>query len=290
MNATMAWLAPDLTNLNQWVWLVVVPLISSRFRETLYPLPWIALVGQCTAWLLTTVERQADAFIIRPVEDANLLWFLLGTGVIYTALGLRNFGRCRFAAVWASLALVAPVLLFVTAYLLTGNLISEAAWSITALLTGLAYLALATLGRRRLRADTLVVWLVSKFHWHRLHRPALLLAGTMAFVFVSLEIRHLWQSNLNLALPTGSAELYTYSIVWLLIAVSAILAGSWRLGANCYRAGLSILMLVISKIFLIDMDDLEGLLRVASFMGLGLGMLGVSFLHQKLQQRSPVNV
>jgi uncharacterized membrane protein len=80
----------------------------------------------------------------------------------------------------------------------------------------------------------------------------------MAFVFVSLEIRHLWQSNLNLALPTGSAELYTYSIVWLLIAVSAILAGSWRLGANCYRAG--------------------------------LGMLGVSFLHQKLQQRSPVNV
>ncbi|MFT6516928.1 MAG: putative membrane protein [Candidatus Azotimanducaceae bacterium] len=511
--------ASDLANLNQWVWLVVVLLISSRFRETLYPLPWIALVGQCIAWLLTTVERQADAFIIRPVEDANVLWYLLGTGVIYTALGLRNFGRCRFAAVWASLALVAPVLLFVTAYLLTGNLISEAAWRITALLAGLAYLALATLGRRRRSADTLVVWLffaghfalslaavfsldstgltvalalqivsiawiirtfalpdlgwllklmvmlvitrltfnpwlldypidshwtlwtyggatlcalgsywllrgfddafsdgfnalkawtegaslhlfvltcwtelrywlydgdvffsdftlleaalyvnffaimsivyyqrgrrslslqriysliafillglstvsylciafatlaslrwltrdvgttlvfnilllaygapalaawlVSKFHWHRLRRPGLLLAGVMAFGFVSLEIRHLWQSNVNLSLPTGSAELYTYSIVWLLIAVSTMLAGSWRLGANCYRAGLGILMLVILKIFLVDMGDLEGLLRVASFMGLGLGMLGVSFLHQKLQQPNSENV
>jgi uncharacterized membrane protein len=32
------------------------------------------------------------------------------------------------------------------------------------------------------------------------------------------------------------------------------------------------------------MDDLEGLLRVASFMG--LGMLGASFWHQKLQQRN----
>jgi uncharacterized membrane protein len=83
----------------------------------------------------------------------------------------------------------------------------------------------------------------------------------------------------------GGAELYTYFIVWLLIAVTAILAGSWRLGANCYRAGLGILMLVISKIFLIDMDDLEGLLRVASFMG--LGMLGVSFLHQSDSNPTP---
>jgi hypothetical protein len=77
------------------------------FAYVLLALPGIALVGQCTAWLLTTVERQADAFIIRALEDANVLWYLLGTGVIYTALGLRNFGRCRFTAVWASLALVA---------------------------------------------------------------------------------------------------------------------------------------------------------------------------------------
>ena len=92
--------------------MVVILLISSRFRESLYHRPWIALVAQCSAWLLHTVERQADAFIIRPVEDASVLWYLLGTGAIYTALGLRNFGRCRFAAVWASLALVAPVLLY----------------------------------------------------------------------------------------------------------------------------------------------------------------------------------
>jgi uncharacterized membrane protein len=138
-------------------------------------------------------------------------------------------------------------------------------------------------------APALIVLLISRYHQPQFRRVALLLAGAMGFGFISFEIRHLWQSRLDLSLATGSAELYTYSIIWLLIAIGAILAGSWRLGANCSRAGLGILILVIAKIFLIDMEDLEGLLRVASFMGLGLGMLGVSFLHQKLQQRTPDN-
>ncbi len=40
-----------------------------------------------------------------------------------------------------------------------------------------------------------------------------------------------------------------------------------------------------NKLFLVDMSDLEGLLRVASFMGLGRGLLGRSYLHQRLQQQ-----
>lgn len=41
------------------------------------------------------------------------------------------------------------------------------------------------------------------------------------------------------------------------------------------------MMLVIGKIFLFDMADLEGLLRVASFMGLGLSLLGLAYLYQR---------
>jgi uncharacterized membrane protein len=44
-----------------------------------------------------------------------------------------------------------------------------------------------------------------------------------------------------------------------------------------------LLALVIAKLFLVDMSGLEGLLRVASFMGMGLGLLGIAYLHQKLQ-------
>jgi uncharacterized membrane protein len=47
---------------------------------------------------------------------------------------------------------------------------------------------------------------------------------------------------------------------------------------------MALLMVVIAKIFLIDMDDLEGLLRVASFMGLGLSLLGLAYLHQRISR------
>jgi len=49
-----------------------------------------------------------------------------------------------------------------------------------------------------------------------------------------------------------------------------------------YRGGMVLLLFVVAKIFLIDMNGLEGLLRVASFLGLGICLLGLSLLHQKM--------
>jgi uncharacterized membrane protein len=86
---------------------------------------------------------------------------------------------------------------------------------------------------------------------------------------------------LDIALVTGNGELYTYTIVWLLMAVVCLLAGSIRFGTSVYRAGFGLMMLVIAKIFLFDMAGLEGLLRVASFMGLGLSLLGLAYLYQR---------
>jgi uncharacterized membrane protein len=52
--------------------------------------------------------------------------------------------------------------------------------------------------------------------------------------------------------------------------------------AAVHRAGIALLLLVIAKLFLIDMSDLDGLLRVASFLGLGLSLLGVAYLYQRI--------
>tara|TARA_R110002049_G_scaffold129269_2_gene286998 strand:+ start:2783 stop:2965 length:183 start_codon:yes stop_codon:yes gene_type:complete len=46
---------------------------------------------------------------------------------------------------------------------------------------------------------------------------------------------------------------------------------------------MALLLVVIGKLFLIDMADLQGLWRVASFMGLGLSLLGLAYLYQKSQ-------
>ena len=123
----------------------------------------------------------------------------------------------------------------------------------------------------------------------RLYDPALkrrvtVGTGFALFVFVSLSIRHLWTGNVRLDTPTFSdGELYTYSAVWLVMALGAMLGGIWRYGVDLYRAGLVLLLLVTAKLFLVDMAGLEGLLRVASFMGLGLALLGISYLHQRMK-------
>ena len=74
--------------------------------------------------------------------------------------------------------------------------------------------------------------------------------------------------------------------MWLLLAVTAILGGVWRASRNVYRAGMLLLLIVLAKLFLVDMADLQGLLRVASFLGMGLGLLGIAYLHQRIQQRT----
>ncbi|MFK7863876.1 MAG: DUF2339 domain-containing protein [Pseudohongiellaceae bacterium] len=101
------------------------------------------------------------------------------------------------------------------------------------------------------------------------------------FVFVNVEIRHLWNGELSVLSETTNGELYTYTLVWLFLAISCLLAGSLRFGQSVYRGGFALLMVVIAKIFLLDMADLEGLLRVASFMGLGLSLLGLAYLYQR---------
>ncbi len=133
----------------------------------------------------------------------------------------------------------------------------------------------------------LLAYLFARFHNPEHRKQALGFMAVSAFVFLSVQIRHLWEGTISYANPpTSPGELYTYSAVWMVVAVAAILGGAWRFGLETYRAGMLLLAIVIAKLFLIDMSDLEGLLRVASFMGLGLSLLGVSYLYQRLQARS----
>ena len=119
------------------------------------------------------------------------------------------------------------------------------------------------------------------FYEKALRRNLSIFIAFSAFVFINVEIRHLWSGTLSSTSITSNGELYTYTIVWLILAIACLLGGSIRFGPNVYRAGFGLMMLVIGKIFLFDMADLEGLLRVASFMGLGLSLLGLAYLYQR---------
>ena len=117
----------------------------------------------------------------------------------------------------------------------------------------------------------------------RLSKVLLGLVAASSFLLINLEIRHLWHGAAMLISDgTEQGELYTYSMVWLGISIAILALAIQVKSALIYRAGMLVLMCVVAKIFLIDMSGLSGLLRVTSFLGLGLCLLGIALLHQKI--------
>ncbi len=113
-------------------------------------------------------------------------------------------------------------------------------------------------------------------------RLAMTLSGAatlfLSFVYLTLEIRHAFQGvRLDGPYPSN-AEMYAYSAGWLLYAGVLLALGFLARRLDLLRLGLGALLIVSLKVFLIDMSALEGLYRVASFLGLGFTLMGVGWL------------
>ncbi|WP_414899024.1 DUF2339 domain-containing protein [Rhodovulum sp. YEN HP10] len=99
-----------------------------------------------------------------------------------------------------------------------------------------------------------------------------------------LEIRRLWRGP-DLSLPGPSdGELYSYTLALLLASglglVLAVLTRSHALR----RLAMAGVGLTVAKVFLIDMSGLSGLVRVASFVGLGLALAGLAWLDRAVSR------
>ena len=89
-------------------------------------------------------------------------------------------------------------------------------------------------------------------------------ASILAFAYVSLEVRHLFDPGFERAgFGAAGLELYTYSIVWLLFGVALLAVGFLRGAAALRHAGMALVCVVVAKVFLIDMAGLEGLLHIS---------------------------
>jgi uncharacterized membrane protein len=77
-------------------------------------------------------------------------------------------------------------------------------------------------------------------------------------------------------------EKYTYSVVWLAYGVALLLFGIYMRSQPARFASAAITALTIAKVFLIDMADLTGVYRALSFIGLGLVLVGIGYLYQRL--------
>ncbi len=126
-------------------------------------------------------------------------------------------------------------------------------------------------------------------NWGVLRPVAGVLALVLAFVYVTLETKRVFQGHAMVAWSLSVAESYAYSAVWLAFALALFIAGL-RLAKQYIRyAGLAVMVLVVLKVFLWDMSSLEGLYRIASFIGLGLCLVGIGWLYQRFVQK-PANL
>ncbi|MEX2172289.1 MAG: DUF2339 domain-containing protein [Pirellulales bacterium] len=100
----------------------------------------------------------------------------------------------------------------------------------------------------------------------------------------TLELRDYMESS-RVASYGRMVELASYSVLWGVYASLAVVLGI-VLKYRCYRLfGLSVLMLVLAKVFFVDLAALELMPRILALAVLGLLMMGVSLLYQRFMAR-----
>jgi uncharacterized membrane protein len=120
--------------------------------------------------------------------------------------------------------------------------------------------------------------------------PALgALCLVLVMTYLTLETKRLFQGPFMVARSLSNGENYAYSAVWLAAALVLFLVGIRLSQKHVRYAGLGVIILVVLKVFLLDMSGLEGLLRIASFIGLGLSLVGIGWLYQRFVQKPAVS-
>ncbi|MBN7821455.1 DUF2339 domain-containing protein [Bowmanella yangjiangensis] len=132
----------------------------------------------------------------------------------------------------------------------------------------------------------LLVWHLSRQHLQgKAAEVAGWGSGLLAMLFINGQIRQYWNgSDIQIWQATSDAEHYSYSLIWLILA-SSLVALAYRLSRPTWqRVGFGLMLLVILKVFILDMANLQGLLRALSFIGLGLCLVLLGWLFQRLRQ------
>ncbi|MCV2894166.1 DUF2339 domain-containing protein [Lentibacter sp. XHP0401] len=108
------------------------------------------------------------------------------------------------------------------------------------------------------------------------------LAGIYSAIYVIYETRRLFRGDRLSVRGFTDGELYAYTLLMLVTSIVLLLLAYKRRSVNLRKLAMAGVALTIAKVFLVDMSGLSGLTRVFSFMGLGLALLGLTWLNRVL--------
>ena len=107
-------------------------------------------------------------------------------------------------------------------------------------------------------------------------------ALVLALAYITLQIRRFYHGPILNSGVTFDAEQYTYSVAWLAFGVVLLALGLLLPSQRARLASAVMIAVTILKVFLIDMSNLTGAWRAFSFIGLGLVLVAIGWLYQRI--------
>ncbi|MBK7644512.1 MAG: DUF2339 domain-containing protein [Planctomycetes bacterium] len=258
--------------------------------EAWIPVPFVVAELAIAAWLLR--GAQAGSVLARGASWPLLAAIIAGAGI------LPLWAECEVPVAWSALAACGAAWLarrrnFTPAAItaVAGALVCTLAWVLDVLegtferhshllfdLHALEYLlpALALLAAGAMLA-----------RWQRM---VCVIAGLLvALLWMTIEVHQAFAQGLRFELfwPRDEAREVAVSVSWAAYALVLLGFGMRRKQSGLRWASLVLLVVVIGKLFLLDLSELRGLYRVASFLGLAVSLLLVSFGYQRFVFRKP---
>jgi hypothetical protein len=125
----------------------------------------------------------------------------------------------------------------------------------------------------------------------RFGRPRAMLQMLLILLLAFSLLRQVAEGSILIVPGLSAAEDIARSILAVLLAIGFLLCGI-RTGARDWRIASLVLMLgAVAKVFLLDASGLEGLMRIASFVALGLSLIGIGWLYSRsLGSMSPLSI
>ena len=114
-----------------------------------------------------------------------------------------------------------------------------------------------------------------------MYAATMITANVLLIVALSLEVWDVFGRMPSLGIDTEHAQELALSSLWLVYALVLLTVGALKKLAVVRWQALTLLGVVIVKVFVFDLSFLEKFYRIVSFALLGLALLLISFYYQR---------
>ena len=105
---------------------------------------------------------------------------------------------------------------------------------------------------------------------------------TLALASLSLQVARFYQGPRLAMAPISGAESYTYSAVWLAFGVLLLVIGVVLRSQPVRLCSAAVVLATVAQVVLLYTADLTGLWRALAVIGLGLVLVGIGYMYQRL--------